>query len=481
MSPARILIIDTDEPFINTLCGEINHMGHQVAVERTLGEGLKNATANPVDVIFLNAEMDDGSGLEALPLLIETASLPEVIILTDAADADQAEHAIKLGAWDYVERPATTRSMALSLVRAIQYRAKKNLHPPHSSLNKETREEIVGDSSQMRRCLDRLALSADSDANVLISGETGTGKELFAWAIHNNSNRAGRRFVVVDCASLPETLVESILFGYERGAFTGAEKNQSGLIKRADGGTLFLDEVGEMPLSVQKSFLRVLQEHKFRQIGGGAVLRSDFRLIAATNRDLNKMVHLHRFRKDLLYRLRAFTIELPSLRERLGDVHQIAFHHVAKFCESYQQPIKSFSPDFFEFLERYEWPGNIRELVNALERAVAAARQEPVLFPKHLPIYIRVNLARASVEQDPEIRENIVIGKTRAENTPLPSLVDLREAAMSELEQGYLQDLMLRATTMQEACAISGLSRSRLYALLKKYSLPSCFRTSSPE
>ncbi|MGD9948040.1 MAG: sigma-54-dependent transcriptional regulator [Desulfobulbus sp.] len=481
MSSARILIIDINESFISTLSGEVAHMGHQVAVARTLGEGLKNASAYPFDVIFLNAEMPDGSGLDALPSLIEASSLPEVIILTDAADADQAEHAIKMGAWDYVERPATTRSMALSLVRAIQYRAKKNLRQPHTTLNQETWDEIVGDSPQMRRCLDRLALCAGSDANVLISGETGTGKELFAWAIHNNSRRAGRRFVVVDCAALPETLVESILFGYERGAFTGAEKSQSGLIKRADGGTLFLDEVGEMPLSVQKSFLRVLQEHKFRQVGGGPVLRSDFRLIAATNRDLSKMVQLHRFRKDLLYRLRAFMIELPSLRERLGDIREIVAHHVVKICEGYQQPTKGFSPDFFEFLDRYEWPGNVRELVNALERAVTAARQEPVLFPKHLPVYIRVHLARASVRQESDSGEDLTVLRNKGQLDTLPPLVDLREAAISELEQGYLQDLMMRATTMQEACVISGLSRSRLYALLKKYSLPSCFRSVSPE
>lgn len=481
MSAARILIIDTDESFITTISGEIAHMGHQVAVARTLSEGLKNAATHPCEVIFLNAEMPDGSGLEALPSFIETASFPEVIILTDAADADQAEHAIKMGAWDYVERPATTRSMALSLVRAIQYRAKKNLHQPHTTLNRETREEIVGNSPQMRRSLDRLALSAGSDANVLISGETGTGKELFAWAIHNNSRRAGRRFVVIDCASLPETLVESILFGYERGAFTGADKSQSGLIKRADGGTLFLDEVGEMPLAVQKSFLRVLQEHKFRQIGGGAVLRSDFRLIAATNRDLSKMVHTHRFRKDLLYRLRAFTIELPSLRERLEDVREIAAHHVAKLCASYHQPIKNFSPDFFDFLNRYEWPGNVRELVNALERAIAAARQEPVLFPKHLPVYIRVHLARASVRQESGSGEDLTLPGTKSLNGPLPRLTDLREAAVGELEQAYLQNLMARTSTMAEACAVSGLSRSRLYALLKKYSLPSCFRTTGKE
>lgn len=476
---SRILIIDTSESFIETLSGEIDHMGHQVVTARSLDQGLQLASSAAIDVVFLNAEMPDGNGMDALPSLIDTPSFPEVIILTDSGDADQAEHAIKMGAWDYVERPVTARTMALSLVRAIQYRAKKIHAQPHTTLKEETLEDIVGTSPQMKRSLDRLALSAGSDANVLITGETGTGKELFAWAIHNNSRRAGKRFVVVDCAALPETLVESILFGYERGAFTGADKSQNGLIKRADGGTLFLDEVGELPLSVQKSFLRVLQEHKFRQVGGGVQLRSDFRLIAATNRDLNAMVHRHRFRKDLLFRLRAFSLELPPLRDRIEDIRDIATHHVDKLCDSYGLAGKSFSPDFFEVLARYEWPGNVRELVNALERAVSAARQEPVLFPKHLPVYIRVHLARASVEQGQTVPEIFVARTAGPDGTTLPQLVDLRNEAIAELEQRYLRELMMLTADMHQACAISGLSRSRLYALLKKYNLPSCFRASS--
>lgn len=478
-SMSNILIIDTQESFTAVLAREITHAGHQVVTARTLAEGLEMATSKPFDVIFLNAEMPDGNSMGVLPALIDTPSLPEVIILTDVGDADQAEHAIKMGAWDYVERPATARAMTLPLVRAIQYRAKKILKQPHTTLNEETLKDIVGASSQMKRCLDRLALSAGSDANVLITGETGTGKELFAWAIHNNSRRAGKRFVEVDCAALPETLVESILFGYERGAFTGADKNESGLIKRADGGTLFLDEVGELPLSVQKSFLRVLQEHKFRQVGGSTVLRSDFRLIAATNRDLDAMVHRHRFRKDLLFRLRAFTMELPSLRHRIEDISLIATHHVDKLCQSYGMNGKSFSPDFFEVLGRYEWPGNVRELVNALERAVSAARHEPVLFPKHLPVYIRVHLARASVEQGQSIPDLPIARIDGPNGTTLPRLVEAREATVAQFEQHYLRELLTLAKDMEQACAMSGLSRSRLYALLKKHSLPPSFRLPS--
>ncbi len=470
-----ILIIDTNEPFVNTLRGEINQMGHQSEVASTLAEGLALAESRSFDVIFLNADMPDGRGVEILPRLVATAASPEVILLVDSGHPDEAELAIKMGAWDYLERPSTAMAIDLSLVRALQYRAKRIPREPDALLKKETFEDIVGSSPQMKQCLHVLALAANSVANVLITGETGTGKELFAWAIHHNSKRASRRFVVVDCAALPETLVESTLFGYEKGAFTGADKAQSGLIKRADGGTLFLDEVGEMPLSVQKSFLRVLQERRFRQLGGGSEIRSDFRLIAASNRNLDRMVQRRQFRKDLLFRLRSFTMELPPLRERIEDIREIVDHHAVKLCESYGFSRKGFSPDFFEVLHRYDWPGNVRELVNALERAVSAAGNEPVLYPKHLPTYVRARLARATFDQEQSPRSSRGTVDARPGKT-MPSLDVVREAVLADAEQSYLKELMTAVGSMEEACIISGLSRSRLYALLKKYQIPSCFR-----
>ena len=472
----NILIIDTDALFVNTLRGEICQMGHQSEVASSLREGLALAETRSFDVIFLNADMPDGRGVEILPRLVATPSSPEVILLVDSGHPDEAELAIKLGAWDYLERPSTAMAIDLSLVRALQYRAKRIPRQPDTLLKKETFEDIVGSSPQMKQCLQVLTMAANSDANVLITGETGTGKELFAWAIHHNSKRANRRFVVVDCAALPETLVESTLFGYEKGAFTGADKAQSGLIKRADGGTLFLDEVGEMPLSVQKSFLRVLQERRFRQLGGGSEIRSDFRLIAASNRNLDRMVQRRQFRKDLLFRLKSFTMELPPLRERIEDIRDLVDHHTAKLCESYGFSRKGFSPDFFQVLHRYDWPGNVRELVNALERAVSAAGNEPVLYPKHLPTYVRAQLARATFnqEQSPQAHDGIVKGEP---GRTMPGLDIFREAVIAEAEQRYLKDLMSSVGNMGQACRIAGLSRSRLYALLKKYQLPSCFRS----
>jgi two-component system NtrC family response regulator len=471
------MIVDDNEAFVATLREVVAHMGHEAVNADSFEEAQQTAQIESFDVVFLNTQLPDGRGIDLLPRFLESPSLPEVILFTDSGDPDEAELAIKMGAWDYVERPPTVKAITLSLVRALQYRVKLNPRCTATNLTRESFDDIIGSSPRMRACLDVLALAAGGDASVLLSGETGTGKELFAWAIHNNSSRAHRKFVVVDCAALPETLVESTLFGYQKGAFTGADKTQDGLVKRADGGTLFLDEVGELPLSVQKSFLRVLQEKRFRQVGGAQEIRSDFRLIAASNRDLDEMVHRRRFRKDLLFRLRAFSIEIPPLRERIEDIKELAIHHVRRSCECYGIKVKEFSPEFFDVLTRYDWPGNVRELVNALERAVSAARHVPVLFPKHLPTYIRIRLVRASVSAEGLQK------KSEDEDSPAPkplkTMIEFREAAIAEAEQRYLKELLsLAGTDVPEACRISGLSRSRLYALLKKYGIPTFFRAS---
>ena len=226
--------------------------------------------------------------------------------------------------------------------------------------------------------------------------------------------------------------------------------------------------MGELPLSIQSAFLRVLQERRFRPIGGRQEIASDFRLVAATNRDLDKMVQDGQFRKELLFRLRSFTIELPPLREHPEDIKELALYYTAKICERYGTETKGFSPEFFEALDAYDWPGNVRELVNTVERAIASARHDPILFPKHLPTHIRINVARASVSKEvsSEVNQRESAGPSRI----LPNLRDFRDTIISEAEQQYLRDLMsLAGGKIREACKISGLSRPRLYALLKKY------------
>ena len=461
---ANILIIDDDRLICDALANAIKRMGHNVTSSQSLREGLQAVQTAPWDVVFLDVRMPDGSGLDILPQIRETPSAPEVIIITGFGNADGAELAIKNGAWDYIEKPCSIQAMSLPLVRALQYREEKENKKKPIHLK---REGIIGNSRPINGSLDLVAQAAGTDANVLITGESGTGKELFALAIHQNSRRADRNFVVVDCASLPGTLVESILFGHEKGAYTGADKAREGLVKQADKGTLFLDEVGELPLPVQSSFLRVLQERRFRPIGRGQEVESQFRLIAASNRNLDDMVKQGDFREDLLFRLRAFTIGIPPLRERREDVKDLVRYYVPKICEDYGIPEKRVSPEYLDVLIRYNWPGNVRELVHAMERAIAGAPEDSTLFPQHLPVNIRVGVIRSSVGEAAEEGKEKAAGPE--EEKAFPPLQKFRDAAIAEAETKYLRDLLnLAQGDIPRACRISGLSRSRLYALLKK-------------
>jgi len=459
---ANITIIDDDEIICDALSRTFKDMGHNVQYALTLHDGLKAISSQESDVVFLDVRLPDGNGLNALPTIQQKSSAPEVIIMTGEGDPDGAELAIKSGAWDYVEKPVSIKQMILPLTRALQYREQKKANDRPVALK---REGIVGDSLRLKNCLDLVAQSAAGDVNVLITGETGTGKELFARAIHNNSRRAERTFVTVDCTALPETLVESTLFGHEKGAFTSADRAQEGLIKQANGGTLFLDEIGELPRNIQKKFLRVLQEYRFRPVGGKKEIISKFRLISATNRNLDRMVEQGTFRKDLLYRLRSLTLELPPLRERPEDIQELTLYHIARVCERKGTETKGFSPEFFSALISYHWPGNVRELLNTLDGTLSLAAHEPTLYMKHLPTDIRVQIARMSV------------GKDRKDNS-LEAIVDspktlprLREFRQS-LEKQYLKDLVLvTERDMKKAGRISGLSRSHLYELLNRYNI----------
>ncbi|MFW6115376.1 MAG: sigma-54-dependent transcriptional regulator, partial [Thermodesulfobacteriota bacterium] len=434
---ANILIIDDDKLICRTLSHVMTDRGHTPTCAFGVKEGLEIAAARPFDVVFLDVRLPDGNGLDMVPRLKEFPSSPEVIIITGFGDMDGAELAITYGAWDYLEKSASIDEITLPLERALQYRTERQAKARPTALNLEG---IVGSSAPMRTCIELLAQAAATDANVLITGETGTGKELFSSAIHRNSPRAGKNFVVVDCAALPETIVESILFGHERGAFTGAEKSKTGLITQADGGTLFLDEVGELPASVQGSFLRALQERRFRPVGSIKEVKSDFRLIAASNRNLDQMVQEGLFRRDLLFRLRTLTINLPPLREHLQDINELTPFYMSKLSHRSGKGMKGFSHDFMNTLLSYTWPGNVRELVNALERAMAAAGTSPTLFPAYLPLEIRITVKRGQVgeEQEAEVLHPVPSGSDKV----LPTLQEHREAEIARIEQHYLEELM---------------------------------------
>ncbi len=464
---ANILIVDDDKGICATISRIVKRLGHDATCAYTLQDGVAEALSAKVDVVFLDVNMPDGSGLELLPKITKAPSRPEVIIITGKGSVNGAELAIRNGAWDYIQKPSSAKEMTLPLVRALQYRSEKTTKKQMAVLKTDG---IVGSSPLLKTCLGQLAQAAISDGNVIIAGETGTGKELFCNAIHNNSSRCDGNYVVVDCTAIPELLVESTLFGHVKGAFTGAEHASVGLIEQADGGTLLLDEVGELPLSIQKRFLRVLQERRFRPVGSKKEIRSDFRLIVATNRDLTVMARQGKFRSDLLYRMQTFSIELPPLRERWDDIKPIAIYHMTRLSERYGAGTKGFSPEFLDAISTYSWPGNVRELVNTLERALAVSDQEPVLFPKHLPEYIRIRLVREN-----EFKSSSEAGareETSAVSPPFPTFKDCREKSIASFEAEYLKDLLAHiGGSVKEALQISGLGKSRFYQLLKKHNL----------
>jgi len=475
----NVLIIDDDQMMCKAMAGLLRREGHEVVSASTLQSGMQKASTEPFDIVLLDVMMPDGNGLNVVTEIRDTYARPEVIIITAAGDPDSAELAIRSGAWDYVEKSYSLKKMILPVSRVLQYRKEKLKNNLPAVLEFEG---IIGNSPKMKACMDLLAQAGRSDVNVLLTGETGTGKELFARAIHNhwrqNNNgwsadtnldkkkQKDRNFVVVDCTALPETLVESVLFGHVKGAFTGADRSQEGLIKQADGGTLFLDEIGELPHKIQKRFLRVLQERCFRPVGGKDEMESNFRLIAATNRNLAHMVENKKFREDLLFRLQSLTIELPPLRERSIDIIELVKFHVTRLCERNRGETKSVSPDLFDALQAYTWPGNVRELVNTLEGALAVAGEDPILFSKHLPVHIRVHLARRSVDVNKKNSSNPDTALDLNKSFP-----DFRAYRQSS-EKNYLQKLISYSKRdIKRACQISGLSRSRLYELLSKYRL----------
>ena len=452
---ADILIVDDDKILAKMLVDHVTASGHRAEAAYTLTEGVNKIKTHIFDVVFLDVQLPDGNGLEYLTQFKGAPSAPEVIIITGQGEADGAEKAVVSGAWSYIEKPYVFRELPLHLTRALQYRQEKQKVVEIPVALK--RDRIIGSSRSLNKCLDQIARAAACDVSVLVTGATGTGKELFAKAIHENSARADKNFVVVDCAALPETLIESILFGHVKGAFTSAEKQQDGLVRHAHGGTLFLDEVGELPIGIQKTFLRLLQEHEYRPVGSSRHEYSDFRLVAATNRNLDDCVRAGNFRDDLLFRLQAFAIELPPLKERLEDIRELVTYFIARLCERYGLETKGVAPDFIEALMSYDWPGNVRELYQTIEQVFTGALLGPTCFAIHLPEKFRVQQARAGFET----RKNV-----EGLDTMLASWREYKEVH----EKNYIQKLKLVAdNNISEACRIAGLSRTRLYQLLSKY------------
>ncbi len=468
---ARILIIDDDPEICRIVTRLAKGMKHDASSALTLEEGLGMAGSGEFDLILLDLQFPGGNGLDILPDLIKTPSRPEVIIITGSG-VQAAELAFKYGAWDYVQKPFLVGEVTLPITRALQYRSEKESKAAPLPLKSPG---IIGESPAIKSCLDAVARASASDASVLITGETGTGKELFAMAIHENSRRSQNNFIVVDCGALPDTLVESTLFGHEKGAFTGADKGREGLIQQAEGGTVFLDEIGDLPYAVQKSLLRTLQEKRIRPIGSKQEIPVDFRLVAATNRDLSRMASEGTFREDLLFRIGAMEIRLPPLSERGEDIREIAIQKVQRLCSQYGMGIKGISEEFLQTLQSQHWPGNVRELINVLENSLASAGADPTLIPKHIPYQYRAASLRKESREMPQ--EASISSDEAPHDQELKPLSEFRAEQWNRLEKEYLLRLMRQFKGDREkACSVSGLSQSQLYALLKKHGL-SRFRT----
>jgi two-component system NtrC family response regulator len=461
---ARILIASGLDEERSGLAAAGRQAGHEPDLAEDLARAEDLLRAGDYEAVCLAADLPGGPALDLLDRLRALPHPPETVVLAGTGDHDTLERALRLGAWECLSRPFPPEQALSAVALALHSRRQRALREPIIL----QREDIVGESPKVRLCLDRLAKAASSEVDVLLTGETGTGKELFARAIHANSGRAKGPFVVLDCTALPATLAESTLFGHVKGAFTGADAASEGLVREAHGGTLFLDEVGELPLDLQAKFLRVLQERRFRPVGAARESESRFRLVAATNRDIASLAAENRFRSDLMFRLRAFVIELPPLRERKDDIKDLVQHYLARTGGRNRGGIKGVSPEFVQALWRHHWPGNVRELFQVLETSLASAQEESILYPQHLPVELRVQIARdTAAPAAPAAAET--------GGMPMPDLQawkEYRDKAMDVVERLYFRDLMNHCRgDLHKACEISGLKPARLYQLMQKHGI----------
>jgi DNA-binding NtrC family response regulator len=384
-----LLVVDDDQVARELLAETLGREGYRVRVAGGGEEAVRLAGAEPFDMALVDLRMPDLDGLAVLKQLAMIQPELPVVILTAFATVETAIEAVNAGAFDYLSKPFRMEEIKIVVRRTLDARrlARENLQFRQELRARYGFEGLVGQSHQMVEIYKLIARMAALDTTVLIDGETGTGKELVARAIHGASARAARPFVVVDCAALPEALFESELFGHERGSFTGAFAARRGLLETSVGGTCFLDEIGELPAPLQAKLLRTLQEHSIRRVGGNDAIPVDVRVVVATNRDLRKLVADGGFRDDLYYRLNVVTITVPPLRERASDIPLLAQHFLEMFARRTGRAIKRLSPESVTLLSGYRWPGNVRELEHVIERAMALSSSETLLpddFPPHL-------------------------------------------------------------------------------------------------
>jgi two-component system response regulator HydG len=395
----RLLVVDDEASHRTMLRAVLRDDGYEITEAADGLDAVRAVEQDSFDLILMDVRMTHLDGLEALAEIRKISPFVPVIIMTAYASVPTAVGALKAGAFDYLTKPLDIEELKLVVAKGLEH---YHLHLENRSLKERLGDRfdfsrLVGKSRRMQELVDILSQVAPTDATLLILGESGTGKEVVANAVHENSLRSAQPFIKVSCAALPETLLESELFGHEKGAFTGAVARREGRFQQAHRGTIFLDEVGEMSLTTQTKLLRAIYEREFAPLGGAHTVMVDVRVIAATNRDLEKDVHAGRFREDLFYRLNVIPITLPPLRERKDDIPELAMHFFAIYAMKNRKALKDISPKTMDILCRYDWPGNIRELENCIERAVIMARLE-IIVPDDLPGNIRSALTADDAE-----------------------------------------------------------------------------------
>jgi len=455
--PARILVVDDERSMRELLAIVLRREGYEVLLAENGRAAIETLEREPVDLLISDIKMPDLSGVDVLRAAKRVDQDILGIMITAFASTETAVEAMRLGACDYLSKPFDVDLLKMKVREKIENRQlrqenvllKRTLGMAHQFSN------IIGRSEAMLAVFKMIETVARTNSTILLTGESGTGKGLVAQAIHFNSLRRDKPMVSLNCGAMPEALLESELFGHMRGAFTGADANKKGLLEVAEKGTIFLDEIGEMSAVMQVKLLRVLQERRFRRVGGLEELTADIRVIAATNQNLSKAVAEGRFREDLYYRINVIPIALPPLRERREDIPLIAEHFLAKYAEQMGKTVTGISRETMELLMRYDWPGNIRELENNIERAVAL-EATPSILPESLPLSIRGAEAASASAPD---------------NALPPAGFDL-EAHVQEIERAYIAQALQRAGGVQvRAAELLGMSFRSFRYYVKKYNL----------
>ncbi len=449
----HILVIDDDEAVLQSCETILEDAGHEVQLASTPQVGLEMLRQQSFDLALIDYKLPGMTGLEVLERAAKLAPDLVMIVFTGYGTFESAVEAVKKGAFNYITKPFTASQLIGEVTKGLEHR--RRLGGGASDVQTLQQccalHQIVGHSESLRKVLATVAKLAPCDTNVLVTGPSGTGKELIARALHANSPRRDRPFVPVDCAALPANLLESELFGHEKGAFTGASQAKRGLLEAANGGTVFFDEIGEMTTELQAKLLRVLQERAFRRLGGERLLTVDVRVIACTNRDLEAEARQDRFRQDLLYRLNVVSISLPPLRERAGDVAILTQHFVQTFAPAADKGRVQVSPDALQALEQYDWPGNVRELRNVIERAVVLC-EDNIIRLRDLPELLR--------EQGAPISQ------------PGPGYKAIREQWVDLQGKQYLTALLRRHKgNISAAAREAQISRKSFYELMRRFEI----------